>query len=180
MERGALTVLGVLGVLFVFVLMLVAGWAVDDDPRSFEQRFEEDYAFPFLESGVNIFRYWGTPSSESIVEAFRDEGLPVGSSYPLEEDGGWETSPVPKTYEEGTRFLIPSLGYDAGGRVFVFENEEDLEVVASYYRNIENMPIFGEGLHSHLYSDGLVLLQINGDLPEWEAGRYGEVLEREV
>ncbi len=49
-----------------------------------------------------------------------------------------------------------------------------------YYREIENMPIFCPALHSHLYEDGLLLVQINGELPKSEADRYGEVLEDEV
>ena len=42
------------------------------------------------------------------------------------------------------------------------------------------MPLFGPSLHSHLYDDGLVLLQINGELPKPDADRYGEVLGEEV
>jgi hypothetical protein len=59
-------------------------------------------------------------------------------------------------------------------------SREDLAVVRDYYKEIENMPLFGPSLHSHLYDDGLVLLQITGELPKPDAERYGEVLEEEV
>jgi competence protein ComEC len=114
------------------------------------------------------------------VLAFEEEGLGVGNHYPVEQDPGWEESPVPNTFEEGTRFEIPSLGRDAGGRVFVFESRENLAVIRDYYREIENLPVFGPALHSHLYEDGLVLVHINGELPKREADRYGEMLDETV
>jgi hypothetical protein len=122
----------------------------------------------------------GTPSSEEVVLAFEEVGLEVGDFYPVEWERAFARSPVPKTYEEGTRFEIPSMGKNEGGRVFVFESKEDLRVVRRYYEQIERMPVFGPALHSHLYEDGLVLLQINGELPKTDADRYGEVLASEV
>src|SRR3712207_1138198 len=67
----------------------------------------------------------GTPSSEEVVRAFADEGLPMGDIYPVEEVERWKTSPVPKTYTDGTHFDIPGMGEGHGGQVFVFENEEE-------------------------------------------------------
>lgn len=123
---------------------------------------------------------FGTPSSEDIVLAFEEEGLEVGEFYPVEQEPDWSESIVPKTYAEGTRFEIPSMGENEGGRVFVYESREDLEVMSDYYRAVEEMPILGPSLHSHLYEDGLVLLQINGELPKTEADRYGGVMQEEV
>lgn len=123
---------------------------------------------------------FGATSSEDVVEAFRDEGLEVGASFPVEQEPAFEKSPTPKTYEEGTRFEIPSLGRDSGGRVFVYESEEDLRVMKEYYEKLDDMPIFGSALHSHVYQEGLILLQINGELPKLQADRYGEVLREEV
>ncbi len=119
----------------------------------------------------------GTPSSEEVVRAFEDEGLPVDDHYPVEEVEGWKTSPVPKTYTEGTHFDIPGMGEGHGGQVFVFENEEDLNVMVDYY---ESLPNISPMLHSHLYVEKLVLLQIGGNLPKGDADAYGEVLEQEV
>ena len=55
------------------------------------------------------------PSSAEVVQAFRDAELEVGESYPVEQEPGWEQRPVPRTYEEAMRFLVPSLGADAEG-----------------------------------------------------------------
>ena len=119
----------------------------------------------------------GTPSSEEVVRAIEDEGLPMGDIYPVEEVEGWKTSPVPKTYTEGTHFDIPGMGEGHGGQVFVFENEEDLNVMVDYY---ESLPNTSSMLRSHLYVEKLVLLQIGGNLPKGDADAYGEVLEQEV
>jgi hypothetical protein len=124
--------------------------------------------------------YWDAPSSEEVVLAYQEEGLEVGSFYPIEADPGFSTSAVPKVYEEGTRFEIPSLGPDQGGRVFVFKSQRDLQVMADYYTNLARMPVFGPHLHSHLYSEGPVLVQINGELPSSQADLYRQVLEQEV
>jgi hypothetical protein len=119
----------------------------------------------------------GTPSSEEVVRAIEDEGLPMGDVYPVGEVKGWKTSPVPKTYTEGTHFDIPGMGEGHGGQVFVFENEEDLDVMVDYY---ESLPNKSPMLRSHLYVENLVLLQIGGNLPKGDADAYGDVLEQEV
>ncbi|HZY56780.1 MAG TPA: hypothetical protein VFE09_03155 [Rubrobacteraceae bacterium] len=110
------------------------------------------------------------PSSEEVVQAFRDGGLEAGESYPVEQEPGWEELPVPKTYQEATRFEIPSIGEDAGGRVFIFDSRRDLSDVHDYY---ENLP---EGLRPHLYVEDGVLLQLNNQLPVSEARKYRDVL----
>jgi hypothetical protein len=117
-----------------------------------------------------------TPSSEEVVEAFRGEGLEVGKAYPVRREPGWEESSVADSFVEGTRFEIPSLGRDAGGRVFVCRSRDELEMMRNYYLDIE--AFFGPSHHSHLYDEGLVLLQINGHLPKAQADRYASVLEQ--
>ncbi len=101
----------------------------------------------------------------------------MGDIYPVEEVEGWKTSPVPKTYTEGTHFDIPGMGEGHGGQVFVFEDEEDLNVMVDYY---EDLPNTSPMQHSHLYVEKLVLLQIGGNLPKGDADAYGDVLEQEV
>ena len=119
-----------------------------------------------------------TPSSDELVEAFRGADLEVGKSYPVRREPGWEESSVADSFEEGTRFEIPSLGRDAGGRVFVCGSRDELEMMRIYYVNIE--AFFGPSSHSHLYDEGVVLLQINGGLPKAQADRYRSVLEEVV
>ena len=122
----------------------------------------------------------GPPSTVDIVAAFKGEGLPVGDSYPVGQVDGWEKSLVPKTYEEGTHFDIPGQGKGHGAQVFIYESQDDLKVMRDYYMEIEEMPTIGPSLYSHLYQDGLVLLQVNGTVPKPQADRYGAVMQREV
>lgn len=117
--------------------------------------------------------------SAAVVQAFRDAGLEVGEAYPVEQEPGWAQSPVPRTYEEATRFTIPSLGRapdgaDLGGRVFVFESEEDLGAVRDYYEGLDS-PI-----RPYLYTENDVLLQIFNGLAQTEAERYAAVLREAV
>ena len=114
------------------------------------------------------------PDSTVVVQAFRDAGLEVGESYPVEQEPGWDELPVPRTYEEATRFLIPSLGADAGGRVFVFGSASDLVAVRDFY---EELP---RPARPYVYDEGLVLLQLSNQLPEGEAERYNAVLRETV
>jgi uncharacterized membrane protein (UPF0127 family) len=114
------------------------------------------------------------PGSAEVVQAFRDAGLEVGESYPVEQEPGWEERPVPRTYEEATRFLVPSLGADAGGRVFVFGSEEDLRAVRGFYEDLASSE------RPYVYDEGLVLVQISNQLPEGEAERYGTALKETV
>ena len=114
------------------------------------------------------------PGSADVVQAFRDAGLEVGESYPVEQEPGWDERPVPRTYEEATRFLVPSLGADAGGRVFVFGSEEDLRAVRDFYEDLASSE------RPHVYDEGLVLVQISNQLPEGEAERYGATLKETV
>jgi uncharacterized membrane protein (UPF0127 family) len=114
------------------------------------------------------------PSSTGIVQAFRDAGLEIGESYPVEQEPGWDERVVPRTYEEATRFTIPSLGEDAGGRVFVFKSEGDLSAVRDYYEGLER------SVRPYVYDEGLVLVQISNQLPEDEAEKYWTALKEAV
>lgn len=132
--------------------------------------------------------FLGQPTSQDVVQAFRDEGLEVGDSYDVDEEEG--PSPVPRTYKEGTRFTIPSLervatgeakegGPDnsAGGRVFTFDSEEDLAPVRDYYEGLGR----ASGLFfSHVFVEGNTLVQINGELPKSQADEYEAALRKTV
>jgi hypothetical protein len=109
------------------------------------------------------------PTADEVVSAFREEGLEVGESYPLDEDEVWQAFEHPTGYETATRFRVPSLGKEAGGRVFTFDNEADLREMRAFYEGM------GPEVTSHLYEHELILLQINGDMPKTQADRYGEV-----
>jgi uncharacterized protein len=111
------------------------------------------------------------PDSAEVVQAFRDAGLEVRESYPVEQEPSWKERPVPRTYGEATRFVIPSLGADAGGRIFVFGCEADLRAVRGFYEDLASSE------HPYVYHEGLVLVQISNQLPEDEAESYGATLK---
>ena len=109
------------------------------------------------------------PTSADVVERFKAEGLDVADHYPIGQD---DQTPVPKTYREATRFTISSLGGGTGGgRVFVFDSPADMKPVEDYYEGFSGM------LYSHVYTEGNVLLQINGELPKAKAEEYDRVLQ---
>lgn len=100
------------------------------------------------------------PSAEGVIQEFRDQGLEVGEVQPQKSD---PETPLPDTYEEQVRFLIPSAGNDTGGRVFTFESPEDLRTVRSYYEGLNDLG--GLFCCSYVYERGLVLVQVPGDWP---------------
>lgn len=109
----------------------------------------------------------GGVTSAEIVEAFEDEGLTVVDPRPVgDEDLGM----APQTFEEGTHF-VASESEDLGAKVFTYESEDDLRQMQDFYEGFSGM------LYSHVYTNDLTLLQINGQLRKAEADRYGEVLE---
>ena len=92
----------------------------------------------------------------------------------MEQKPGWDERPVPRTYEEATHFLVPSLGVDAGGRVFVFGSEEDLCTVRGFYEDLASSE------RPYVYDEGLVPVQLSNQLSEGEAEWYGTVLRETV
>jgi len=118
--------------------------------------------------------FLGTPGPEEVVQTFVNAGLEVGEVYPVEEEPGWQETRIPKSYARAARFRIPSLEGDAGGRVFVFDSEEDLAAVRDYYERLTG------SVRPHLYVEGQMLLQITNQLPKAEADRYGAILKESV
>lgn len=116
----------------------------------------------------------GTIQPNAVIGTFLDAGLEVGETYPVEEEPGWQETRIPKSYAAALRFRLPSLEGDAGGRIFVFDSEEDLAAVRDYYERL--VP----SVRPHLYVEGQVLLQITNQLPKAEADRYGAVLKETV
>jgi hypothetical protein len=62
------------------------------------------------------------PTTEEVIEAFRDEGLEVGEVQTVTRFE--DRSLISKTYEEQMSFTIPFLGERSGGRVFTFPSRE--------------------------------------------------------
>lgn len=108
-------------------------------------------------------------TAANVLTAFKAAGLQAENTYHM----------GPKDYGfgpylgNGTRFLIPSLCEDCGGRIFDMDSQADLERLESYYVNLGRNAAF---LFSWTFKNGNVLLQINGDLPEADAYKYRDVL----
>ena len=58
----------------------------------------------------------------------------------------------------------------AGGRVFVFRTQRNLDAVRDYY---EGLPT---SIRPYVYVENGVLLQLNGNMSESEAQKYKDVL----
>jgi hypothetical protein len=69
----------------------------------------------------------------------------------------------------GTRFLIPSLGPDNGGRVFICSDAGDRAALTGYYNGLAAM---GSIYVSWVFVKGNVVVQINGMLPDETARKY--------
>jgi len=110
-------------------------------------------------------------STEDVIQHFKDDNLELGevSDLPNDEFGNIR--------KEGKRILIPSLGADAGGRLFLFEKEEDLQKAKSYYDELGNS---GPMFYSHTHQSGLFLIQMNGDMEDNEFAKYAASLEKAV
>src|SRR4028118_2354156 len=142
--------------MFVFVLCLLLSACGSGEQRSGEPGASSSSDSP--PSGSS-----NTPPSDEVVQTFRDQGLEVGDSYPIEEDPGHAKFIGPKTYQEGTRFLLPSAG------------EDTVEVMKNYWESL-NEDTSGM-LYSHVYGKGTVLVHITGQFPKGRADRYGQVLQ---
>lgn len=114
------------------------------------------------------FKKW---TSDQAIKAFRAAGLEAEQSRPMTKD---DYGMAPMTAIEGTRFLIPSLCEDCGGRVFSFASPEDLEMTRVFYVEIGRASAW---LFSWVFVKDNILVQINGDLPEDDANQYQAALD---
>jgi hypothetical protein len=104
-------------------------------------------------------------TGDMIVAAFKAAGLEAEGAYPMTKD---DYGMAPYVCQ-GTHFLIPSLGPDNGGRIYVCDNPGEQSALAGYYQ------AFGKGsaiFFSWVFEKGNIVVQINGDLPETTARLY--------
>jgi len=57
-------------------------------------------------------------STNDVIQSFKDAGLDIGDISDLENKEFGDTR------KEGKRILVPSLGEDAGGRLFMFKDKK--------------------------------------------------------
>ena len=110
-------------------------------------------------------------TADEVITAFKDAGLEAENPTDLDQ------SEFGNIRKEGKRIIVPALGEDAGGRLFKFNNQDDLEQANSYYDEISNSaPIF----FSHTYAKGEFLIQMNGDMEDAEFKKYKEVMDEVI
>ncbi len=107
---------------------------------------------------------------DDVLTAFKDAGLEAEDAKEMTKD---DYGMAPMKAVEAKRFLIPSLGEDSGGRIFSFDNEEDLEQTKAYYDDLGKETAM---LFSHTASNKNILIQINGDLEDKKFDKYKKVL----
>ena len=102
-------------------------------------------------------------TTNDIIEQFKSDGLEIGEVSDL------DNKEYGNTRKEGKRILVPSLGEDTGGRLFIFKDEDGLKKAKKYYDDLGNAsPIF----YSHTYQNGLILLQMNGDMSDEDFEKF--------
>ncbi len=110
-------------------------------------------------------------TSAQVAEAFSNAGLEAVNVRPLTKD---DYGMAPMVALEGSRFFIPSLCPDCGGRIFSFSSQSDLDILRTYYTSLaESSALF----FSWVFAKDNILVQINGDLPEDIARQYEAVLD---
>jgi hypothetical protein len=114
-----------------------------------------------------------TPDSQAIIAgliaAFKAAGLEAESPAQL----GVQDYGMAPFVCFGVRILIPSLGPNKGGRLFVCDDAGEQAALAGYYQAL------GKGsaaFYSWVFVKGNVIVQINGTLPETIARQYESIL----
>lgn len=82
-------------------------------------------------------------TTNNLIEAFKSAGFETEKPTDLEQ------KEFGNIREEGKRILVPSLGENAGGRIFKFRNDTDLNIAKYYYDELGNAASI---FFSHTYS----------------------------
>lgn len=112
-------------------------------------------------------------TSTDVVKAFSDAKLEVGNYRAMTVD---DYGLAPLQAKEGTRFFIPSICPNCGGRIMSFKDQDGLDATKHYYDEL------GKGsamFFSWVFVKDNILVQINGDLPEDKAKQYEKVLNEQ-
>ena len=108
-------------------------------------------------------------TAEDVINAFIGAGLEAHQPYKMTKDD-YGIAPY---VCEGTRFHIPSLGNNSGGRVFICDSIDHMDALKSYYTKLgESSALF----FSWVFTKDNVLVQINGDLAENIAKQYEQAI----
>lgn len=112
-------------------------------------------------------------NADAVIAAFKAASLEAESPKAMtRKDYG-----VSPYLCKGIRFLIPSLGEDAGGRAFFCPRKGDGDKLAKYYNSLGEQSAI---LFSHVFQQPPYVVQINGDLPDEQAEKYEMALQQLV
>lgn len=118
---------------------------------------------------VSFAAHAADPTGADVIAAFKRAGLEAEAP----------TRMGPKNYGfapyvcKGTRFLIPSLGEDSGGRIFECPDDADRDLIARYFQDMGRK---SAAAFSWVLVKGRIVVQINGDLDEAIAEKYRAAL----
>jgi hypothetical protein len=126
----------------------------------------ESTVIPTVEP-TRAFAKW---NSDQVLGAFVNAGLEVGPMRWMKADDYGE---VPMLAMDGTRFFIPSLCADCGGRIFAFDNQAGLDATAEYYSSLNQSD---PASFSWIFMKDNIIVQLNGDTPEALARKYEAAL----
>lgn len=116
---------------------------------------------------IPIFARW---TSDQVIMAFVDAGLEVGAMrWMSKEDYG----SAPMLAKDGTRFFIPSLCADCGGRILAFNDQAGLDATADYYLSLNQSD---PAQFSWIFMKSNIIVQLNGNTPETLARKYEAAL----
>lgn len=104
-------------------------------------------------------------TGNDVITAFKNAGLEAENPHQMTKD---EYGLAPYVCV-GTRFLIPALGADNGGRIFICTNREDQDLLVNYYKELGRQ---SAAFYSWVFVKNNIVVQINGDLPEVTARKY--------
>lgn len=108
-------------------------------------------------------------TSDGVIAALKAAGLEAETPTKMQpKDFG-----IAPVLCEGTRFLVPSLGPDNGGRVFICKNADDAAKTKAAY---DAMGEQSGLLFSWAFTKGNVVVQMNGDMDEAQAKQYETVI----
>jgi len=108
-------------------------------------------------------------TADDVINAFIEAGLEAEQPNKMTKD---DYGMAPYVCE-GTRFLVPSLGENSGGRIFICESIDKLESLQAYYTELGEISAL---FFSWVFTKDNILVQINGDLAEEIARQYEQAL----
>ncbi len=108
-------------------------------------------------------------TGDDVIAAFKSAGLEAEDPRAMTQDD-YGLGPF---VGAGTRFFLPSLCDDCGGRIIITDNNEDTEAVRDYYVTLGET---SAAFFSWVTVRDNIVLQMNGDLPEDQFRQYEAAL----